>query len=250
MKIENPKVIAFCDFLSHACLVYYRTTRGLCAVHPHDELMSCDISCFTPEDYPLYVRLADALYHLRKAKLDIAACRRLLSSRIQLYFPHGALHELLDSSYRKVQFLINRWSDYQYFNLQHTFEEDAKCFIPIPYTRSPFDKILQDLVNGIYKGDSAAILMTHAEHLLHDGTISPNLYISVGRDNEKIRREFHRLVFLGSDAQAERDVPEDFTLHMPTVEEERLWASVVSAAGSSAHSTSTTTYLSDRLCNG
>ncbi len=90
--------------LAWCCLSYFRATRGPCPLHcsswghSESDLLACNAACFIPEDFPIEMRLADSLYHLRHVPSSLIDCQKAPNARRLQHSQHGHIAGLLETS--------------------------------------------------------------------------------------------------------------------------------------------------------
>ena len=167
---HDQLVLRYTDILARASLLYYRTTRGPCSLHPEASITDCEASCFVPEPTSLEVRVSDALYHLREAKSSLNDCIALLKLRKERHPQHERILELLKKQQREIRFLTRKWSDSEHLGIEpSSFLEAAKL---IPVTFSPFRPIHNMMQTFIVQGESGTF--TFGELELRMRVLLPN----------------------------------------------------------------------------
>ena len=71
-------VLKYTETLASSALNYFRDTRGPCPFHPGGDILTCEASCYQPEEASLEMRVADTVHHLRALIPLVLACKDTL----------------------------------------------------------------------------------------------------------------------------------------------------------------------------
>ncbi len=170
-------LLRYCASTSSILLRYFRATRGACQIHPGDNFSDCEPWCFEPEDCSLEMRVADGVYHLRQALPKIERCRHLLEERTASHTHHTALKTNLEIQERDLNTLVRRWSEADRLGLNAELLDQA--IKVVPYTFSPFNPIIEEMIALIQKDDQDLAGMLELE--LRMRVTVPTFIISVAR---------------------------------------------------------------------
>lgn len=181
-------ILAYSEGLAQACLRYFRATRGPCAIHMPKleskglDLLACDATCYTPENLPVEMRLADSLYHLLHVPSALIDYQKALNARRVRHSQYGRIAALLRKSLIETSMLECRWRDL----LWSEFDSDKvrKAEANVPFTNSPFPSVLRDLGDLIEKDQDSKVLFVELELRLR--VTIPNFSVSTSRDHPKI----------------------------------------------------------------
>lgn len=193
VSVENRSkhdliILAYSEALAQACLRYFRATRGPCATHiPNLEsngldLLACDATCYIPENFPVEMRLADSLSHLRDVPSALIDYQKALNARRIRHTQHARIFGLLKKSLIETSVLDFRWRHL----LRSDFDSDKvrKAEANVPFTNSPFPSVLRDLGDLIDKDQDSKVSFVELELRLR--VTIPNFSVSTSRDHPKI----------------------------------------------------------------
>ncbi|KAJ9613063.1 hypothetical protein H2200_003004 [Cladophialophora chaetospira] len=170
-------LLRYCDSASRILLRYFQTTRGVCPLHPGDGFVNCESWCIVPEDNSLEERIADGLYHLRHALPMLERCRYLLEKRTDWHRHHTAIRSILEIQERDLNVLVKRWSEADRLGLRPgLFKQAVKM---APYTSSPFNPIIQEMIAVVKEDDKDLPSILELE--LRMRVTVPTFIISVAR---------------------------------------------------------------------
>ena len=170
-------LLRYCASTSGILLRYFRATRGPCQVHLGDDFSNCEPSCIVPEDCTLEMRIADGLYHLRQALPKIEQCRYLLEKRTAWHSHYKALRTNLEIQETDFNTLIRRWTETDRLGLKaELLDQAAKV---VPYTFSPFNPVIEEMIGLIQEDDQDLFGMLELE--LRMRVTLPTFIISVAR---------------------------------------------------------------------
>lgn len=164
-------------------LLYFRTTRGPCKKHGPGDFLSCDAECFKPEDKPLAHRMADSLHHLRAALPTFEMCLDLLQTRMEPHSHQSELEAMLDKQIGEVKYLAASFSNIKQYNVTQDAWDDALKHTP--YTASPFDGILSDLIRYLVN-DQYSTGLAFQELELRVRVTIPNMLAATSRGNYRM----------------------------------------------------------------
>ncbi|ETN47037.1 uncharacterized protein HMPREF1541_01227 [Cyphellophora europaea CBS 101466] len=175
-------------------LAYFRITRGPCQKHGPGDFLACDAECFEPEEKPFEHRVADALHHMKAAFPSFELCLDLLRNRMEPHTYQAELEAMLEKEIRELKFLIAAWSDtVRVHVLQHVWEE---ALLQTPYTASPFESVLADLIRFIVNDQYSTGLVFQELELRTRVTI-PHIVASTARGNGLIVKDSLVLMLYG-----------------------------------------------------
>lgn len=175
-------------------LAYFRTTRGPCPKHGPGDFLACDAECFVPEDKPFAHRVTDSLHHLKEALPTFELCVDLLQSRLEPHSHQAELEIMFIKELREIRFLIAAWSDLDHVKIKP--EDWADALKHTPYTMSPFDIVLSDLIRYIVNDQySTGIVFQELE--LRTRVLIPHIVASTARGNALMIQDSLVLVLHG-----------------------------------------------------
>ena len=185
---HDPIILTYAEGLAQACLRYFRATRGPCSTHIPDfqgtgvDLLACDATCYIPENFPVEMRLADSLWHIRHVPSALKDYQKALNMRRSRHSQHGRIVGLLRKSLIETSMLALHWKDL----LRSEFDSDVvrKAKATVPFTNSPFPSVLRDLNDLIEKDQDSKISFVELELRLR--VTIPNFSVSTSRDHPKI----------------------------------------------------------------
>lgn len=155
LKKVDPKMFGYCAALSRTFLECFRTMAGPCQIHADgesDDVAKCEPSCFTMDDsISRELRVANGLYHVRRAMPRIERCKTSLLAAGQFHkHPHHAgLMRLLDIHAQDCELIINRWQDPSALGLRPFLTKKESAMLPC--TLSPFEILFDELDDAIFR---------------------------------------------------------------------------------------------------
>ena len=175
-------------------LLYFRTTRGPCKTHGSGDFLSCDAECFKPENKPLAHRMADSLHHLKAALPTFEMCMDLLQTRLEPHSHQSELEGMLEKQVSEVRFLIACFSNIEHYSV--TQGEWEAALEHTPYTASPFDPILSDLIRYIVN-DQYSTGLAFQELELRVRVTIPNMLAATSRGNSRMIQDSIAIILHG-----------------------------------------------------
>jgi hypothetical protein len=180
--VEDPSkldsyLLKYCSSITRILLTYYQTTRGPCRIHDGDLFSKCESWCIIPEVHNLETRIADGLYHLRKAIPMLEHCKKLCEDQNSHRMRLTAVLKILEIQLKDFTALKNRWEEPERLGLDKTLLAQAEHFIP--YTASPFNKIIKAMTDFIQKDEQNLTEFQQLELGLR--VTLPTFIVSVGR---------------------------------------------------------------------
>ena len=175
-------------------LSFFRTTRGDCPIHGPGDFLNCQSTCYTPEAFPFATRLADAIHHLQAALPTFELCLELLRSRLEPHSHQTELDTMLGKEIREIRFLINTWSDNK--RMQFSQNEWRAAQATTPYTTSPWDQTLSDLIRYVVNDQySTGIIFRELE--LRTRVTLPHIVASTSLGNPVLVEDALALMYFG-----------------------------------------------------
>jgi hypothetical protein len=180
--------------LARIGLQYFRITRGPCKKHGPCDFLDCDPECFIPADEPFADRVADALHHLQAALPSFELCADLLQTRMEPHSHQAELEAMLEKELNEVRFLIATWSDREHLGISE--EEWESALKRVPYSASPFDAVISDLIRYVVN-DQYTTGIAFQELELRTRVIIPHMVSSSSRGNPVMGADSLALMLYG-----------------------------------------------------